>query len=82
MALPEARGLGLSPMYPTGIGEIPQLAGMIRGGNYPVASDVAQRLVTLPTHYLLTDDDRERVCALIRNVTNERSPLEPNKAEY
>ena len=54
-------GLGISPMYPTAIDRIPALAGRFTGNCYPGAATVANRLVTLPVHHLLTRMDLERI---------------------
>lgn len=65
MSRAEARELGLSGMYPKGIDSVEELQGLFDGRVCAAAQDVADRLVTIPTHYLLTDDDRERICSLV-----------------
>jgi perosamine synthetase len=66
--LREGSAAGISGMYPATIAEIPQLRLSLRETSFPEAEDVAGRLVTLPTHPLVTETDRVRVCALINNA--------------
>jgi len=79
MSLPQSRSLGLSPMYPTGVNAIQQLKGILQGKTYPVARDVAERLVTIPTHYLLSNEDKVSICKLIKTVLSDSQRLMPNK---
>jgi len=65
-SLSEQRGLGLGVMYPTAINAIEELRATVGGQNAPAAERVAERLLTLPTHHLLTDRDKRAVCELIR----------------
>lgn len=62
------RGMGIMPVYPTSINAIPQLAGKIRGGAFPVAERCAVELVTLPTHGYLTEDDVTELGGLVSSV--------------
>src|SRR5262249_24735441 len=52
-------GLGVSPLYPTTIREIPELQGKLTDNQFPAATLVADRLVTLPIHSLLSPHDVE-----------------------
>jgi dTDP-4-amino-4,6-dideoxygalactose transaminase len=63
----EYRGqaLGITGMYPATVASIPQLAGRLGDAHFPEAESVAARLVTLPTHPLVSDRDRGRICALL-----------------
>ena len=79
MPLPQSRSLELSPMYPTGVDAIQQLKGILQGKTYPVARDVAERLVTIPTHYLLSNEDKVSICKLIKTVLSDSQRLMPNK---
>jgi dTDP-4-amino-4,6-dideoxygalactose transaminase len=63
------RRFGISWMYPTSIGRIPQLAGRLTAYSFPRAEQVASSLVTLPTHPLLTRSDLERVVELVNRAT-------------
>lgn len=58
-------GLGVSPLYPTSIREIPDLQGMLPDNEFPVATLVADRLVTLPIHSLVSPHDVETICTLV-----------------
>lgn len=60
-----ARAVGISRMYPGTIGTIAQLQARLTERVFPRAERVAATLVTLPTHSLLTEADRDRVCAVI-----------------
>ena len=75
MSLPESRGLGLSPMYPTGVDAIHQLKGLLHNKTYPVAHDMAQRLVTLPTHQYLSSKDKASICKLLNAVLTDSRRL-------
>jgi perosamine synthetase len=57
-------GLGLSAMYPTEVSEIPEIKAQFCGPGFPVAHDIASRLLVLPTHPLLTKVDLDRIVDL------------------
>ncbi|HWF60261.1 MAG TPA: DegT/DnrJ/EryC1/StrS family aminotransferase [Nitrospira sp.] len=50
-------GAGISPNYPTTIQEIPQLADRIAVRLVPGAQDIVERLVTVPTHCFVEQQD-------------------------
>lgn len=58
-------GAGLSRMYPVPVNEISEIKDQMEGMNFPVAKRVADRLVNVPTHWLLLKSDRERICKLL-----------------
>jgi dTDP-4-amino-4,6-dideoxygalactose transaminase len=60
-ALSEARGLGLSVAYPAPVSEIPQLRAVVNGHRFPHACQVADSLVTIPTHHWLSDNDKRAI---------------------
>jgi len=64
----EARGLGLSAAYPTPISEIPELQSIGGSRWFPAAERVARRIVTLPTHHWLSDDDTRAIVSLCRDA--------------
>jgi len=66
-ALSQKRGLGLAVAYPTPVNEIPELRSAFDGQRFPGARMVAERLLTLPTHHWLTDDDRRAIAELCRD---------------
>jgi len=59
------RGLGISRMYPDSIDGIAQLQGQVIKGNYPAARKLAQTLLTLPTHPLISPKDQKRIIRLV-----------------
>lgn len=59
-------GLGVSPMYPGAINEIGEIRDRFEGMSFPAAKDLASRLLTLPTHHLLTARDRETIAGLFQ----------------
>jgi dTDP-4-amino-4,6-dideoxygalactose transaminase len=66
LSLSRRDGLGVSAIYPTPIHEIEELRGQFPGASFPAAKEVSQRILTIPTHQLLTQRDRERIAALKR----------------
>jgi dTDP-4-amino-4,6-dideoxygalactose transaminase len=62
----EQRGLGLGVMYPTAIHAIEELRTSAGGQRAPAAELLAERLLTIPTHHLLSAADKRAVCALVR----------------
>jgi dTDP-4-amino-4,6-dideoxygalactose transaminase len=66
----DGRSLGMSIMYPATIARIPQLAGQFADASFPRADAVADRLVTLPTHALVSARDRARVCAVVNECSS------------
>jgi perosamine synthetase len=66
-ALSRARGLGLSPAYPTPVTEIPGVPGAEISRQFQSAHRVAARLVTIPTHHLLSERDRTAIAELCRD---------------
>jgi perosamine synthetase len=66
-ALSRARGLGLSPAYPTAISDIPGVPIVTGGRQFPSARRVASSLVTIPTHHLVSPRDRTAIADLCRD---------------
>jgi dTDP-4-amino-4,6-dideoxygalactose transaminase len=54
--------LGVSPMYPDSVNRIEELREYFGGSKYPGAERIASTLMTLPTHVLLTEDDKGKIC--------------------
>jgi dTDP-4-amino-4,6-dideoxygalactose transaminase len=54
--------LGVSPMYPDSVNRIEKLREYFGLFHFPGAERIAGTLMTLPTHILLADDDRGRIC--------------------
>lgn len=59
--------LGISPMYPGSIDSISQIEDQLQGDTYPGARRIAQNLLTLPTHSLLTRADMNRILDFLNN---------------
>ncbi|MBM3320991.1 MAG: DegT/DnrJ/EryC1/StrS family aminotransferase [Candidatus Eisenbacteria bacterium] len=68
--LRRGRPLGIGPSYPAPIARIPGLPrGALAGEpSLPGCEEIAQRVVTLPTHPLVTETDRAKIAALLREV--------------
>jgi dTDP-4-amino-4,6-dideoxygalactose transaminase len=65
-SLSEEQGLGLGVMYPTAINAIEELRAGFGGQNAPAAELVGERLLTIPTHHLLSEMDKRSICELLR----------------
>jgi dTDP-4-amino-4,6-dideoxygalactose transaminase len=61
------RGLGVSPMYPTAVHQIPELTALFERESLPGAELLASALVTLPTHEFVTAADRRELAALLHD---------------
>lgn len=61
LAMGRRRGWGLAAMYPSPITRIPQLEALFRSGRYPGAEAVAERLVTVPVHPMVSRSDAEEI---------------------
>jgi dTDP-4-amino-4,6-dideoxygalactose transaminase len=70
----QAKGLGLSLMYPTAVNEIEELKTAFSGQVFPGAKKVTETLVTLPTHHLLTDIDKKAICGLLTSTASTEIP--------
>lgn len=71
-------GLGLSAMYPTEVSEIAEVKEQFAGVAFPVARDVASRLIALPTHPLLTKDHLDRIANLGGRYALGATPVKMN----
>lgn len=68
LMLSRREGLGLSSMYPAPIDEIKELRGQFGAAGFPAARELSRKLVTLPTHPLLTEIDRDRIATCCRRA--------------
>lgn len=66
------QGLGISAMYPSAIGQVPELSASLSAAPVPHSVAIAERLVTLPTHELLSDEDLKRMCAVVSNSLQDQ----------
>jgi dTDP-4-amino-4,6-dideoxygalactose transaminase len=68
-AMSRERGLGLSVAYPTPINEIPEMHADVHGQSFPTAQNVAERLLTIPTHHWLSEKDKRAIAECISPLT-------------
>lgn len=54
-------GLGISLMYPRPINEIKEIKENFTGEEYPIAKIISERLVTIPTHHYINENDRKAI---------------------
>lgn len=81
--LSREQGAGLSPNYPATVQDIPELAGQLADRRYPGAQEVVDRLVTLPTHQFVSEQDRlkiDRVLATHGEFSVTGSPVDEDPA--
>jgi dTDP-4-amino-4,6-dideoxygalactose transaminase len=69
-----SRGLGVSLMYPAPVNEIPDIRDRFAGQSFPSARLIADRLLTLPTHSLVSGEDRRAICDLITAAQPSSTP--------
>ena len=60
--------LGFSLMYPSAIRAIPALAGAMAEARCPTADSIAERLVTVPVHPLVSASDNENIEKVLKGV--------------
>ncbi|MBI3805588.1 MAG: DegT/DnrJ/EryC1/StrS family aminotransferase [Nitrospirae bacterium] len=63
-AVSQERGLGVSLMYPTPIHEISQICDAFEHAAFPGATEITDRLLTFPTHPLISEKDKDAIIAL------------------
>lgn len=66
------QGLGISAMYPSAIQQVPELSVSLAAAPIPQSVTIAERLVTLPTHELVSDEDLKRMCAVVVNILRDQ----------
>lgn len=66
------RGLGVGLMYPSPVNEIGALRPRFAGQRFPAAETIAERLLTLPTHHLVTETDQRMICDLVEGGNDPR----------
>ncbi|OGW36513.1 MAG: hypothetical protein A2010_12865 [Nitrospirae bacterium GWD2_57_9] len=70
------QGLGISSMYPAPVNRIEEIRDQFGSASFPAAQEAADRIVTLPTHPLLTRRDRQAIVRFFRKAVapaNSRS---------
>jgi perosamine synthetase len=60
------QGLGISPLYPSSLQHIAELIDTLSSQDVPQSTMIAERLVTLPTHELVSDSDVVRISSIIQ----------------
>lgn len=65
-SISKERGLGISCMYPTPINEIEEIKEQFHDRLFPSAKLVSDRLITIPTHHLVSKQDLQNAYNLIR----------------
>lgn len=63
----ERMGLGISDGYPGSIDGIEELEIIFGGKGFPVAKDIAERLISLPVHIFVSKSDIRNIVQLLRN---------------
>lgn len=72
-------GAGISPNYPTTIQDIPQLADRITVRRVPGAQDIVERLVTVPTHRFVEQQDIRKLDRILSGEGSDTAvPLQGN----
>jgi perosamine synthetase len=69
------QGLGFSLMYPTTVGQVPEMRRFAGSQRFPGAERLADCLLTIPVHPLVSDQDRVAIEGLLSRVhlAEERS---------
>lgn len=67
-----ANGIGATASYPSAIADVPQLQGVLPGEEREASGgqDVARRILTLPTHAYVTEEDQILIAEVIASVLN------------
>ena len=79
------QGLGISAMYPSAVRQVHELAASLSDVAVPRSAMIAERLVTLPTHELVSEEDVKRICSVITNLLSDQVSSEhrgPVRSQY
>lgn len=68
-------GLGFSRMYPAPINEIDEIKTLFDGRKFPGAKRVADGILTIPTHYLMAERDKEAICTLLQSFDMQAAAI-------
>lgn len=75
--------MGVSPMYPDSVNRIDDLRDKFSEARYPGAEQIAQRLMTLPTHVIVRERDRDRICQALESYCGtcegDREPTQASR---
>ncbi|MCP9455358.1 MAG: DegT/DnrJ/EryC1/StrS aminotransferase family protein [Nitrospira sp.] len=66
-------GIGATTSYPSAIQDIPQLQGVLTPEDRQLSGgrDLAQRILTLPTHGYVTESDQDRIAVVLAEALGE-----------
>jgi dTDP-4-amino-4,6-dideoxygalactose transaminase len=70
LKMSDEMGLGIMPTYPNSIDRIPEMRTYFWGQTFPMAKQLADNLITLPTHSFVTQRDKRQIAALISQITH------------
>jgi dTDP-4-amino-4,6-dideoxygalactose transaminase len=70
-SLSNKKGFGISYMYPTPINEIEEIKESFNGKFFPSAEKISERLLTIPTHHLLSEKDKEKISYQLLAVSTQ-----------
>jgi len=77
----QEKGMGISFLYPTSVNRIEEIKDLFRNRAFPCASDIANRILTVPTHELLTEKDKRNIIKFLGGAvpcaTYERTCVHP-----
>lgn len=68
----ESRGLGIMTTFPDSIDGIQALGKIMKLGKSPVAKELAGKLITLPVHPFLTENDKRRIEAMVSQISDRK----------
>jgi perosamine synthetase len=67
-SISKEKGLGISSMYPAPVNRIRELEEQFAGRNFPNAERIAGRIMTLPTHQLLSARDKRAIARFLLSM--------------
>lgn len=74
----QEEGAGLSQNYPATIQDVPELAGRLARRVVPGAQEIVDRLVTVPTHQFVTEQDRLKIARVLGVTPGQSAPTISN----
>jgi len=76
----EAKGLGIMFTYPDSIDGIPELKDTVPQKRYPVAKSMAQNILTLPVHPMVSEQDMQKIIGLFDKIDSQNM-YKPDKLD-
>jgi dTDP-4-amino-4,6-dideoxygalactose transaminase len=71
------QGLGVSGLYPATIANVPELRADIQSKEFPGAETIVSRLVTLPVHRYVNEQDMDRIVKAMEQAWGEDQQSQP-----